>query len=92
MPNYTDDHRAKALLRANNMAKLFKKEYFGDIVDVITGLDKDTSHFDAACAKAGLAPEETAWLWNYLKHCGSKTGAVGSWSHKNVKDGATTGW
>lgn len=88
---YTDLRRGQALLRANNMAKLFKKKIFDDIVDVITSPKPFTNAqkqtFNNACAAAQLSPEETAWLWNYLEHCDNAL-----WGSAGVPDGATTGW
>jgi len=62
--------RAKAMDRAFLISKLFRREYFGEIIAAINATDTKTARAGvfAACEKAGLTEPQTKWLWNYLEN------------------------
>jgi hypothetical protein len=72
--------RAKAMDRAFLMSRLFRKEYFYEIIAIINSekikSDKPPTEFVDVCMKAleGVSKNETVirkqsrWLWNYLKN------------------------
>jgi hypothetical protein len=80
--------RGKAMDRAFLMSKLFRKEYFDDIVAAINSNDKEVGmkSFSIACKRADLTDKQIVWLWNYLENYkGSKlawnspTGPINGW-------------
>lgn len=63
--------RVKAIDRALRMARLFQKDSFETIMNILydTGSESQKKErFEEACRSFGLTAEDTADLWKYMKH------------------------
>lgn len=80
--------QALARERARRLhVKLFNPTNFAAIMNSLEPTRKQND-FKTACTNAGLAPEETDWLWAYLDKCDKN-----KWSNKKVRDDpASSGW
>jgi hypothetical protein len=87
-PDY-DNARTRALARARalkwlNTKDLFNEQNFPAIMKAVDPIPNKNA-FDIACQNAGLVPEETKWLWAYLKECNKAV-------YKPIPEAAISGW